>query len=141
MTLSLYDLWSRLSLLGSCPASGAPWSSAMPPSLGRGGVTTTPWVAADLKRVKSICRLRDSSFLPFIELNKFPRIFKVHALQLYIDRCKGDEHLAKEIPFLANFFIARCSRSEYAITCILANNFPSENLPKNRVQFHWFYCL
>ena len=27
--------------LGSCPASGAPWSSAMPPSLGRGRVTTT----------------------------------------------------------------------------------------------------
>ena len=26
--------------LGSCPASGAPWSSAMPPSLGRGRVTT-----------------------------------------------------------------------------------------------------
>ena len=25
--------------LGSCPASGAPWSSAMPPSLGRGQVT------------------------------------------------------------------------------------------------------
>ena len=25
--------------LGSCPASGAPWSSAMPPSLGRGRVT------------------------------------------------------------------------------------------------------
>ena len=24
--------------LGSCPASGAPWSSAMPPSLGRGRV-------------------------------------------------------------------------------------------------------
>ena len=27
--------------LGSCPSSGAPWSSAMPPSLGRGWVTTT----------------------------------------------------------------------------------------------------
>ena len=27
--------------LGSCPASGAPWSSAMPLSLGRGRVTTT----------------------------------------------------------------------------------------------------
>ena len=27
--------------LGSCLASGAPWSSAMPPSLGRGRVTTT----------------------------------------------------------------------------------------------------
>ena len=27
--------------LGSCPASGAPWSSAMPPSLGRGRVTNT----------------------------------------------------------------------------------------------------
>ena len=33
-SLSLYDLWS----LGSCPASGAPRSSAMPPSLGRGRV-------------------------------------------------------------------------------------------------------
>ena len=31
--------------LESCPASGAPWSSAMPPSLGRGGVTTTRTVA------------------------------------------------------------------------------------------------
>ena len=27
--------------LGSCPASGVPWSPAMPPSLGRVGVTTT----------------------------------------------------------------------------------------------------
>ena len=27
--------------LGSCPASGAPWPFAMPPSLGRGLVTTT----------------------------------------------------------------------------------------------------
>ena len=27
--------------LGFCPASGAPWSSAMPPSLGKGRVTTT----------------------------------------------------------------------------------------------------
>ena len=27
--------------LGSCPASGAPWSSAMPPSLGRGRVTNS----------------------------------------------------------------------------------------------------
>ena len=27
--------------LGSCPASGAPWSPAMPPSLGRGRVTAT----------------------------------------------------------------------------------------------------
>ena len=27
--------------LGSCPASGTPWSSVMPPSLGRGRVTTT----------------------------------------------------------------------------------------------------
>ena len=26
--------------LGSCPASGAPWSPAMPPSLGRGRVTS-----------------------------------------------------------------------------------------------------
>ena len=28
-------------VLGSCQTSGAPWSSAMPPSLGRGRVTTT----------------------------------------------------------------------------------------------------
>ena len=34
--LSFYDLWSQT--LGSCPASGAPWSSAMPPSLGKGWV-------------------------------------------------------------------------------------------------------
>ena len=49
--LSSYGLFAPLTLwrlsvsvrplvqtLGSCPASGAPWSSAMPPSLGRGGV-------------------------------------------------------------------------------------------------------
>ena len=35
-SLSLYDLWSRP---WSCLASGAPWSSAMPRSLGRGRVT------------------------------------------------------------------------------------------------------
>ena len=45
-TVQLRTLW-RLSVplrplvqtLGSCPASGAPWSTAMPPSLGRGRVT------------------------------------------------------------------------------------------------------
>ena len=31
---------SLVQTLGSCPASGAPWSSAMPPSLGRGRVAT-----------------------------------------------------------------------------------------------------
>ena len=49
--LSSYGLFAPLTLwrlsvslrplvqtLGSCPASGAPWSSAMPPSLGRGWV-------------------------------------------------------------------------------------------------------
>ena len=36
-SLSLYDLWSSQAL-GSCPASGAPWCSAMPSSLGRGRV-------------------------------------------------------------------------------------------------------
>ena len=35
-SLSLYDLWSRP--WESCSASGAPWFSAMPPSLGRGRV-------------------------------------------------------------------------------------------------------
>ena len=35
-SLSLYDLWSRP--WGVAPASGIPWSSAMPPSLGRGRV-------------------------------------------------------------------------------------------------------
>ena len=34
--------------LGSCPASGAPWSSAMPPFLGRGPVTTTAFVFSRL---------------------------------------------------------------------------------------------
>ena len=33
------SLRSLVQTLGSCPASGAPWSSAMPPSLGRGRVT------------------------------------------------------------------------------------------------------
>ena len=50
--LSSYGLFAPLSLwqlsvplrplvqtLGSCPASGAPWCSAMPPSLGRGCIT------------------------------------------------------------------------------------------------------
>ena len=50
--LSSYGLFAPLTLwrlsvslrplvqtLGSCPVSGAPWSSAMPPSLGRGRVT------------------------------------------------------------------------------------------------------
>ena len=36
---TLYDLWSRS--LESCPASGASWSSAMLPSLGKNQVTTT----------------------------------------------------------------------------------------------------
>ena len=52
--LSNYGLFAPLTLwrlfvylrplvqaLKSCPASGASWSSAMPPSLGRGRVTTT----------------------------------------------------------------------------------------------------
>ena len=34
--LSLYDLWSRDP--GDSPASGASWSSAMPPFVGRGRV-------------------------------------------------------------------------------------------------------
>ena len=38
-SLFLYDLWSRP--WGSCPASGAPWYSAIAPSLGRGRVTIT----------------------------------------------------------------------------------------------------
>ena len=45
-----YALW-RLSVSticgpgpGSCPASGAPWSSVMPPFLGRGRVTTTLFI-------------------------------------------------------------------------------------------------
>ena len=33
------SLRSMVQALGSYPASGAPWSSAMPPSLGRGRVT------------------------------------------------------------------------------------------------------
>ena len=41
--LSPCDFWSRP--LGSCPASGAPWSSAMPSSLGRGRATTTTTTA------------------------------------------------------------------------------------------------
>ena len=32
------SLWPPVQTLGSCPASGAAWSSAMPPSLGRGRV-------------------------------------------------------------------------------------------------------
>ena len=36
-----FSLQSLVQTLGSWPASEAPWSSAMPPSLGRGRVTTT----------------------------------------------------------------------------------------------------
>ena len=35
------SLQSLVQTLGNCPASGAPWSSAMPPSLGRSRITTT----------------------------------------------------------------------------------------------------
>ena len=38
-SLSLYDLWFRAQ--ESCSASGAPWSSVMPPSLERGWATAT----------------------------------------------------------------------------------------------------
>ena len=48
MDSALLALWrlsvslrSLVQVLGSCPASGAPWLSAMPPSLGKGRVTTT----------------------------------------------------------------------------------------------------
>ena len=37
-SLSLFDLYPGP--LGNCLASGAPWSSTMPPSLGKGRVTT-----------------------------------------------------------------------------------------------------
>ena len=36
-------LQSLVETLGSCTVSGTPWSSAIPPSLGRGPVTTTRW--------------------------------------------------------------------------------------------------
>ena len=39
-SLSLF-LQSPVQALRSCPAPGAPWSSAMPPSLGMGRITTT----------------------------------------------------------------------------------------------------
>ena len=35
------SLQSLVQALGSCPDSGAPWSSVMPPSFGKGRVTTT----------------------------------------------------------------------------------------------------
>ena len=35
------SLRSLVQALGSCSDSGAPWSSAMPPSLGRGRIATT----------------------------------------------------------------------------------------------------
>ena len=38
---SLVSFRSLVQTLESCPASGAPWFSAMPPSLGRGRVTAT----------------------------------------------------------------------------------------------------
>ena len=37
--------------LGSCPASGAPWSSAMPPSLGRGRVNNNKGLSEVIVRV------------------------------------------------------------------------------------------
>ena len=39
--------------LGSCPASGAPWSSAMLPSLGRGRVTTTATIGSTSSQVNT----------------------------------------------------------------------------------------
>ena len=47
------SLRSLVQALGSCPASGAPWSSAMPPSLGRGRVTTTTTITTG-QRPKSL---------------------------------------------------------------------------------------
>ena len=45
LRLSLFGIFVSLQplvqALGSCPASGTPWFSAMPPSLGRGRVATT----------------------------------------------------------------------------------------------------
>ena len=38
--------------LGSCPASGEPWSSAMPPSLGRGRVNNNNIIRVGIKRRK-----------------------------------------------------------------------------------------
>ena len=58
--LTLWRLSVSLQPLGSFPASGAPWSSAMPPSLERGRVTTTTsiimqkWVSKVLDRTLSI---------------------------------------------------------------------------------------
>ena len=38
------SLQSLVQALGSCPVSGTPWSFAMPPSLGRGRVTTIKFI-------------------------------------------------------------------------------------------------
>ena len=68
--LSSYGLFAPLTLwrlsvslqplvqaLESCPASGAPWSSAMPPSLGRGRVTTTTTTDTTALRGKGMTRV------------------------------------------------------------------------------------
>ena len=54
-SLSLYDFWS-------IPASGAPWSSTMPPSLGRGRVTNnniirsrTPLISFCIVQLRTLC--------------------------------------------------------------------------------------
>ena len=76
--LSSYGLFAPLSLwrlsvslrplvqtLGSCPASGAPWSSAMPPSPGRGRVTNNN--NKELKAVPLLHKQKPQQLLRLIQ--------------------------------------------------------------------------
>ena len=65
---SLFGDFLSLYVLGSCPASGVSWSSAIPPYIGRGQVRTTTselqthiWSSISTK-VRSVCRMVNSSF-------------------------------------------------------------------------------
>ena len=54
--------------LGSFPASGAPWSSAMTPSLGRGRVTTTPTTSSATFQCRCLSHSFCSQRCGFIKL-------------------------------------------------------------------------
>ena len=57
--------------LESCPASGAPWSSAMPPSLGRGRVATTAAAFHPHREMdKTFSRSYSSSQITYLEAER-----------------------------------------------------------------------
>ena len=86
--LSSYELFAPLALwrlsvslrpliqaLGNCPASGAPWSSAMPPSIGRGRVTTTN-NASSIKKSMPL-NLKHQVFVGLYNNNRYQSIVRL----------------------------------------------------------------